>query len=614
MHNSCEITQSQSKAIQHGAGPMLVLAGPGSGKTFVITHRVFQLIYEQHIDPMKILVITFTKAAAMEMRERFMKLCNHDEPSVCFGTFHAFFYTILKNYPKFQNFQVLKETDKISIIKEIMQEYHMVDEHDEVGHLISEISKCKNLGISPKHFQSSVCNEEQFIQIYDEYHRRIHHNKKIDFDDMLINCHQILMQDQDYLKIWQDKFEYILIDEFQDINPVQFEVVQLLSAKHHNLFVVGDDDQAIYGFRGSKPELMLNFRRYYPETRIITLEENFRSGEDIVEKAGQLIQHNEKRYCKNVVASVGQSKKVKAYSCENRQIQAENIIACIQQYVKIKGNRYQDIAIIYRTNSHVVTVLEKLVKAKIPFCFREKPQNIYETDVGKDLIAYIRYAVFEDDVQDFYRIMNKPVRYIKRSTVPLQSSFCKDEIIHNQREQYVIHNIIQLYEKLSFIKKMSPFAAINFIRKGIGYEEYLRKQYIDHISLYQKKIEILDEIQEAAKEYDNIEEWLTFLDVFQVEWSQKDTVKNEEDAVKILTMHASKGLEWKVVLIPDMNEGFIPHKKALSVEEIEEERRMLYVAMTRAKEYLLLFFVQSNGIQCKAPSRFLYEIFRDDEI
>lgn len=604
------ITNAQSKAIQHGTGPMLVIAGPGSGKTFVITHRISHLIQNLHIEPKKILVITFTKAAAMEMQERFVSLGIEGASQVCFGTFHAIFYAILKNHPRFHFFKVITETEKAEIIQQILLKMQNEGEQDLIAPLISEISRCKNLGISPMDFQSELFAQEQFQSIFEMYHQNLNKLKKLDFDDMLLQCKLLLEQDRSYLEQWQSRFMYILIDEYQDINPLQFEVIQLLTAKHHNLFVVGDDDQAIYGFRGSKPEIMLRFRDYYPEAQLVTLCDNFRSGKDIVKKAGRLITNNKKRYEKYIVSKNLHDHKVKAIECDNRQMQAEQLVLCIQQYMKREECRYDDIAILYRTNSHIASLIEKLIKAKIPFSFQEKVQNIYDTDVGKDMIAYLRYAAFENDVKDFYRIMNKPVRYIKRNSVPLKSSFHRSELIKNQTEKYVIHNIIQMYDNLSFLKDMSPFAAINYVRKAIGYDEYLQEIYQGNALQKQQRIEILDELQDCAREFETIPEWLGYITELRERWSRKDL--SEEHCVKIMSMHAAKGLEWKVVLLPDLNESYMPHKKAISEEEMEEERRILYVAMTRAKEYLFLFFVQYKEMQFKAPSRFLKEIFDQD--
>jgi DNA helicase-2/ATP-dependent DNA helicase PcrA len=434
-------------------------------------------------------------------------------------------------------------------------------------------------------------------------------NRLVDFDDMVLLCRNLLVERPDTLKLWQQRFKYILVDEFQDISPLQYEVVRMLAKPQDNLFIVGDDDQSIYGFRGSKPEIMLNFTNDYPNARQVILNVNYRSRKDITYIAGKLIDHNKVRFKKQVEAQNQQPGGVKIYSFESKLKQAENIALLIKQYMQQPDARYSDIAILYRTNSHTLYTADRLMKEGIPFTIKEKPKNIYEEPSSKDIISYIRYALYEDSVEDFFRIMNRPVRYIKRNSVPLKPFKMNELLNNNKGTGYVTDNIISLYEQLKFLKTLNPFAAVNYIRKGIGYDDYLKKQAHERGREATKELDELDELLQLAKGFDTLREWLEHIENYDaIMGGQNKPKQKDEDAVNIVTMHASKGLEWKVVVLPDVNEGVVPHKKAVTDEELEEERRMFYVAMTRARENLFIFYIQEKEAGNFLPSRFIDEI------
>jgi DNA helicase-2/ATP-dependent DNA helicase PcrA len=306
---------------------------------------------------------------------------------------------------------------------------------------------------------------------------------------------------------------------------------------------------------------------------------------------------------------------VKIFSFESKARQAQNISELINQYMQQPDSKYSDIAILYRTNSHTLYTAERLMHDGIPFVMKEKPKNIYEEPIIKDVIAYIRYSIYGNSVEDFYRIMNRPVRYIKRNTVPTKP-FKMQEILQNNRGLgYVVENIIQLYEDLRFIKTLKPYAAVNFIRKGVGYDEYIKKQAVENGKNFSGDIDQLNELSELSKGFETLKEWLEHIENYPIimEQQNRKKAKTAEDAVNIVTMHSAKGLEWKVVILPDVNEGVIPHNKAVTDEEIEEERRMFYVAMTRAKENLFIFYIDKNKMgngtaDNTMPSRFIDEI------
>ena len=619
------VNKAQYRAITHGAGAMLVLAGPGSGKTFVVTQRIKYLIEQHHVKPEDILVITFTKAAAEEMQERFAKLSAGKCNPVYFGTFHSVFFQILRHTYRFTAQNIIRENDKYRLLSQIIRE--LPDEilgqaqldysTETLQNLLSEISTVKNNGVTPQEVRSATVPQAVFERIFQMYKQEMNRNKLIDFDDMVLLCRNLLAERPDTLKVWQQRFQYILVDEFQDICPLQYEVVRMLAKPQDNLFIVGDDDQSIYGFRGSKPEIMLNFTKEYPKAEQVLLDVNYRSRQGIVDTAARLIAHNKMRFDKAVRAQNRQNDGVKIYSFQSKSKQAESIALLIKQYIALPDTKYSDIAILYRTNNHTIYTADRLMREGIPFTMKEKPKNIYESPVAKDLIAYMRYALYEANQEDFLRIMNKPVRYIKRSTVPRGAFKMRELIDNNHATGYVVQNILEFYDELHFIKSLNPFSAVNFIRKGVGngtgYDAYLKKQAAEKGKDVSEEFEELEELMRLSREFETIELWLEHIEnydaiLYEIAQQEKRLKKMNTDAVSMVTMHASKGLEWDVVILPDVNEGVIPHKKAVTDAELEEERRMFYVAMTRAKQHLFIFYIQEKEAGNLLPSRFLDEL------
>ena len=605
----------QRMAVEHVAHPCLVLAGPGSGKTTVITHRTKKLIEEEGISPSNILVITFTKAAAMEMQQRFLQLMGRKRLPVSFGTFHAVYFQILKYAYNYRAENIIREEKKYEILRNIVHktELDISDENEFVANLISEISNVKGEMLDVAYYYSKNCPEEVFKKIFREYNDTLIRANLIDFDDMLVMCYELLTKRKDILKLWQDKYRYILIDEFQDINRVQYEVIRLLAKPQDNLFIVGDDDQSIYRFRGARPEIMLNFEKDYPEAKKIILDTNYRSTPEIVAAAGKLIRNNKKRFEKQIRAERENGSKPVILPFDNVYKECNYILEEIEQLIA-KGLTYQDMAVLYRTNTNPRTLLEKLMEHNIPFCMKDVIPNLYDHFIAKDIIAYINAAVDfrEKGVMkrgDMLRLINRPKRYISRDVFPRAEVNLEDVKRFYQDKGYVLERISKLEYDLAMIRNMNPYAAIQYIRHGIGYEEYLT-EYAEYRRMKPEELyDVLEELSEAAKPYKTYQEWFKKIEEYGEELKKQARERQEKkDGITLATMHSSKGLEYRAVFIIDANETITPHKKALLPEDIEEERRLFYVAVTRAKDWLYICHCRERYGKETDVSRFVEEM------
>ena len=605
----------QRMAVEHVDHPCLVLAGPGSGKTTVITHRTKKLIEEEGISPSNILVITFTKAAAMEMQQRFLQLMGGKRLPVSFGTFHAVYFQILKYAYNYRAENIIREEKKYEILRNIVHktELDISDENEFVANLISEISNVKGEMLDVAYYYSKNCPEEVFKKIFREYNDTLIRANLIDFDDMLVMCYELLTKRKDILKLWQDKYRYILIDEFQDINRVQYEVIRLLAKPQDNLFIVGDDDQSIYRFRGARPEIMLNFEKDYPEAKKIILDTNYRSTPEIVAAAGKLIRNNKKRFEKQIRAERENGSKPVILPFDNVYKECNYILEEIEQLIA-KGLTYQDMAVLYRTNTNPRTLLEKLMEHNIPFCMKDVIPNLYDHFIAKDIIAYINAAVDfrEKGVMkrgDMLRLINRPKRYISRDVFPRAEVNLEDVKRFYQDKGYVMERISKLEYDLAMIRNMNPYAAIQYIRHGIGYEEYLT-EYAEYRRMKPEELyDVLEELSEAAKPYKTYQEWFKKIEEYGEELKKQARERQEKkDGITLATMHSSKGLEYRAVFIIDANETITPHKKALLPEDIEEERRLFYVAVTRAKDWLYICHCRERYGKETDVSRFVEEM------
>lgn len=601
--------KSQEEAIHHKDGPCLTLAGPGSGKTLVITERTKYLITEYGIDPSHILVITFTKAAAMEMKARFLKLMGTDSCQVTFGTFHAVYFSVLKHAYHYSASNIVREDQKYQFMREIIQKQHLEyeDETEFITSILGEISTVKNSGIDLAHYYAKNCAEEMFRKIYRLYEEKLRQGRLIDFDDMLVYTYELFKERKDYLNAWQKKYQYILIDEFQDINKIQFDVIKMIAQPNNNLFIVGDDDQSIYRFRGAKPEIMLHFKDDFPDAKEILLDTNYRSQENVVKQAINLISYNKERYQKEIHAFQEPQEEVRYAVFKSQKEENAKIIWEIQEQIE-KGAAYSDFAILFRTNTQPRLLMEQLMEYNIPFRTKDNIPNLYEHWIAKDIFAYIRIAKGSRLRRDFLQIMNRPKRYISRDSLDEETvAFDVWEWFYEE-QPWIRERIERLEYDVKMLSGMSPYAAINYIRRGIGYDDFCA-EYADYRRINPDDLyEVLEELLAGAKEYKTYDDWFNHIEEYGKELERLSRIQNQnENSVSLATLHSSKGLEYNTVYIVDVNEGLMPYKKAVLDQDIEEERRMFYVGMTRAKKELNIFSVQNLNNKEMDISRFVKE-------
>lgn len=600
---------AQKEAVLHQKGPMLVLAGPGSGKTFTITHRICHLVENCHVDPSNILVITFTKAAATEMKERFEALTGEGAGRVSFGTFHAVFFRILKFAYRYDARNIVREEQKLQYIKEEMDkaQLQVEDEAEFMASILSEISSVKGEMIGLDHYYSKNCSEEIFKKLYIGYEERLRRANLIDFDDMLVLCYELFTERKDILMAWQKKYQYILVDEFQDINRVQYEIVRMLAAPENNLFIVGDDDQSIYRFRGAKPEIMLGFEKDYPDAKRVLLNINFRSTREIVEAAGKLIAHNKTRFSKRIETKKGHGKPVVTRMWQDPQEENLEIVREIMDYAKA-GYSWKDMAVLYRTNSGPRLLIEKLMEYNIPFYMKDSVPNLYDHWIVKNITAYIHGAMGDLSRANVLSFINRPNRYISRDSLEENPVDWERVKSFYQDKGWMVERIEQLEYDLKIIKNMAPAACVNYIRKAVGYDDYIREYARYRRMKPEELLEVLDQLSESASGYKTYEEWFRHMKKYGEELKAKAQHKEKgPEGITLMTMHSSKGLEYPIVYILDANEGVTPHQKAVLPADIEEERRMFYVAMTRAKERLHVNYVRERYSKKQEVSRFVRE-------
>lgn len=604
-------SNSQQTAITHESGPMLVMAGPGSGKTFVMIQRIQYLITKKKIPPEKLLVISFSKASAMELKDRFLKVNDQKSLPVNFGTFHAIFFHILKETYHYTVHDIIQQKEKYDIISTILldpkfhnSEVQITKENrrEKAEELLSKISFYKN---KDKKSLEEI-KDRWFVSVFHEYNRIMHSKHLLDFDDMGLLCLELLKNRPEVCEVWKNKFLYIMVDEFQDINEIQFRVILLLAEKHKNIFAVGDDDQAIYSFRGANPRFMIEFTNFFPNAKTVLLETNFRCSAPIVENSLKVIEENKYRLKKKILPYHKKGEKVSLKGFSSCFLEYEYIVEQIRFFLK-KGVEESQICCIFRTNSNMIPLADVLLRNKVSFHMKERCNSIFHHRIGKDILHYLKFIYQGKKRSDFLKIMNKPMRYLSRNACTKEVINWEDLFIYYESKPYML-SILESFKLLEkWMHSLDLFGAVYYLRKAGGYENYLREECRKENLNWEEEKTILEFIHQSTKGMADVEQWEEFIRVYEENLEKSG---REEKGVHLMTMHACKGLEFDVVFLPDCNEGKIPHNRSVTKEEIEEERRMFYVAMTRAKKKLEILYVEDPSREHLQKSRFLKPIIK----
>ena len=615
-----KLNENQLKAVNHLDGPCMVLAGPGSGKTRVITYRIANMVVNKNIKPTSILAISFTKASSIEMKNRALSLSNDFRMNkVTYGTFHSVFFRILRYFENYNIESILDEKTKRIGLKNILKGLNIenADDDETIGQVINEISYVKNELMDKRDFKSEVLTNDEFIKVYNFYEEYKQQMNKIDFDDMLIKTYELLKNNKAALDRVRSVYRYILVDEFQDINKVQFEALKLIANPSNNIFVVGDEDQSIYGFRGSRPDFLLEFEEYFSNTKKVLLDINYRSKGEIINIANRLIEKNTNRYEKVIKCGQGNGAKVNYISPEDSEEEAVYIAKDIKNKVQEDYTEYTDFAVIYRTNIQSRALVDVFMDMRIPFVVKDSIVTIYDHWAAQDILAYLRIGVNPNSNKDWIRIINKPFRYISKDNLNLikdEPDFINSLINKCDLHPKQVKTINDLDIDISYVKGLNPKNAISYIRTTLDYDRYILDYCANRKIKTNGLIEILNELESSATNFKTIQEYLEHIE--RVKSEIVDNKNNKEtDGVIFTTMHSAKGLEFKNVYIIGANEGTIPHEKSYEIDDeekkndqIEEERRLMYVAITRAEENICISSPTNKYGKRVSKSRFVEDI------
>ncbi len=616
------LNETQKEAVITCDGPILILAGPGSGKTRVITYKIAYLLQENKANPWEILAITFTNKAAKEMKVRLESLIDEDIRSMQISTFHSFGLRIIKENYEFFNlnktFTILDEQDSISVIKKIVKEMNLDEKQYNPRVIKHKISSAKNELVDVKAFKvlSNTPFDEVVSKIYEKYNERLVKNSSVDFDDLLMMPIELFKKNKKVLEYYQNKFKYVFIDEYQDTNEAQYKLSRMISEKYNNICVVGDESQSIYSWRGANFRNILNFEKDYKNAKVIFLEQNYRSTKRIIEAANSVIKNNKEKKEKHLWTDNSIGSKIKYMRCYDEKDEVYNIINEIKQY-KNDGVPYKEIVVLYRTNAQSQSIERGFIENSIPYKVVGSYAYFNRKEV-KDLVAYLRLINNKDDDVSLLRAINAPKRGIGNKTIEkLEDKANKDntslfEAIDSGKELVFKQLILDINEKMkdkSFVELVELVLDESGLRKEYELEESIENE---------AKLENLEEFKSIAKNFEDYNPGAT-LEEFLVEISLISDIKEtkNDDVVTLMTMHAVKGLEFDIVFVTGLEEGLFPHANSMYDEkELEEERRIFYVAITRARKVLYLTNAKSRvlfgQVQSNPPSRFIEEINSDD--
>lgn len=609
-----KFNEQQLKIVNHINGPLLCIAGPGSGKTTSIIGRVLNMV-KNGVDAQSILVVTFTKAAADEMEKRYLNMPDAKEGPT-FSTIHSICYKILRTqFPKrYTKDSVITDFDQRNFIREKIQFMHLekTDQDFIVNNLLGAISCIKNNNISPFDIEIDGCTSEQINEIYKSYEEYKAENGVIDFDDMLCLTNQLFESDKTALAFWRKKFNYIIVDEFQDTNKLQAKILYDIASPKNNICIVGDDDQSIYRFRGAVPKVMLDFEKAFKGCTKVILDTNYRSKQNIVAQTKQLIENNKTRFEKSLNAYKKEDGIITYDVYKNRDREISQIIKSIKTKQR-KEEPLEEIAILYRMNNQAQQVAQMLTKADIPFYTNEPIYHIYEHWVFRDILNFRRVAEEKCSVLQFLSVVNRPNKYISRKILP--STYSEKgvmdatlKITEGWKQKKMKEALEDFYFWIHKMKTMTPSQFIKCMRTQLEYDKFI-KTYAENNRLDESQFtDVINEIEDISKSFNDFNEWISFTEKEIYEFKQKIKNKKKEGSVSLSTMHKAKGLEWDEVYIIDANEEITPHVKANDTEEMEEERRMFYVAATRARDILHICSIEKRNKSPMYPSRFIKEM------
>ncbi|CAM3768525.1 UvrD-helicase domain-containing protein [Mesobacillus thioparans] len=616
---------NQEKAVVSTDGPLLILAGAGSGKTRVLTARTAFMLEEQNIDPGSIMLVTFTAKAAAEMKKRIAYYPNMSPAKVnrlISGTFHSIFYRILcfHEREKWSSDKLMKkEWQREQILKEAGRKIQLDEKEFAYDLALQQIGLWKNTLIMPHEVKPESPWEEKVALLYKDYESAKDRQKLFDFDDMLIGCYKLFMDQPALLEIYQNRFQYLLIDEFQDINKVQYELVKMLSNKHGNVCAVGDDDQSIYSFRGSDPAYLLNFKADFKNTEVIILNQNYRSPHEIVETANTLISANLNRHEKEMRAQFSGECPPVVFHPYDEEEEATMILTDIKERIE-QGERPGDFAILFRTNAASRAVFERLANSSLPFRLDQDIESFYERFMVKGMLSFLRLSLNPDDSEAIKNIL--PSLFLKQATFrDLQANSILNDcsmleaLTHVKTgftfQEQKLKKLIPLVRSLS---ALPPVAAIDIVEKDLGYQDFIKKRGNEGNQLEKGSDDVRD-LKVAARNFTSVADFIEHADhIIAMNAEIKRSSKTISDAITLSTIHRSKGLEFKNVYIIGTVDGSIPHDYALDAyrngdrQPLEEERRLLYVAVTRAEKRLFISVPHRRRGRKASPSRFLGRI------
>ncbi len=613
------LNEQQLKAVKTTEGPLLVLAGAGSGKTRVLTTRIAYLIEEMGISPFNILAITFTNKAAKEMRERVSAMLGPMAYQIQISTFHSFGLTIVKeNYERLgykKEFTILDSEDSLAIIKKILKDSGLDPKMYNPKNIRNRISSAKNERMTPDQLSCfSACDfDEKVVTVYESYQKKLKTNNSLDFDDLLLKPIELFEEYPEVLEEYQERFQYILIDEYQDTNEVQYQLTKMLSGKRKNICAVGDESQSIYAFRGSNYRNILNFEKDYPNSTIILLEQNYRSTKTILNAANDIIRHNKERKDKNLWTENKEGDKVVYKRCLDEKEEASYVTDTIQDLL-LKGANLDDMVVLYRTNAQSRTIEEAMLRENIPYKV-VGTFYFYNRREIKDLIAYLRLLYNSQDDVSLMRVINSPKRGIGEKTIASLAERAEQlgksmyEVIDSGKE-------LKFKQLMESIREKSENLSLTEIVDLVLNQSGLKKELEDENSIEaEAKLENLEEFKSITKNFEerygiiSLEEFLEEISLV----ADIEEHKDNPHVVTLMTVHSAKGLEFPYVFVVGMEEGIFPHSRALfDHSELEEERRLCYVAVTRAKEKIWLLGAKRRtlyGMDSVNPiSRFVNEI------